>query len=634
MSTVNGFQVGSETLKYNYESLENYNTPEFSTTKTYAVGDYVMYQGKLYKCTTAVTTAGSWSSSNWALAVLSDDVSSINNAISELAIGKNIVGSKANVYYPVYIKPGTTFTMSTSDGSNLQTAIKLLMYNENKQQLSDYWTFRVDTSERTVTQTAALGTAYYMKWDVTPPVPLQVEIGSQKTVYEPYFGNTKYLYAFSEDESEKVNTLIPTVAELSETVERMDDLEYAQEKLYLDDLTYGRIEATGSITAATYIAYSPQMRTSGDTWYFDSSNFRLYFAYYENQADTTPVSMSSWITSSPFTVPTSRPYYKIMVSRLTNAGTLDIPVAQASTYRTQQIPSDLIDAGILAGTRLKTAYVSATTGDDANSGTTDAPYATIQKALNSGAAYIYVEEGTYAPISCSNRNYPIKIALWGNSGANKKIKITSNGEGTAYGVNANNCLSVTLSDIWVDNVPRHLFCAVNTKEISFIRCIASNNSTAAYMGYYIENTNAFFYDCIAHDIAHDGFNFHGFGNSYMQNCVAYDCNDDGVSHHDKCTGSIVGGEFYGCGKGGVASPTYGANINIYNVYSHNNNYGLFAEGLSDRTADIKARVSGCAFLNNTTADIKALYGEVVAWGNIYNTLLPNNNAYTELHSNI
>ena len=49
MSTVNGFQVGSETLKYNYESLDNYNTPNFSTSSstTYAVGDYVMYNGKI-----------------------------------------------------------------------------------------------------------------------------------------------------------------------------------------------------------------------------------------------------------------------------------------------------------------------------------------------------------------------------------------------------------------------------------------------------------------------------------------------------------------------------------------------------------------------------------------------------------
>ena len=32
----------------------------FSTSKTYAVGDYVVYNGKLWKCTTAVSTAGAW----------------------------------------------------------------------------------------------------------------------------------------------------------------------------------------------------------------------------------------------------------------------------------------------------------------------------------------------------------------------------------------------------------------------------------------------------------------------------------------------------------------------------------------------------------------------------------------------
>ena len=37
----------------------------FSTTSTYALGDYVMYSGKLYECTTAVTTAGTWNAGNW-----------------------------------------------------------------------------------------------------------------------------------------------------------------------------------------------------------------------------------------------------------------------------------------------------------------------------------------------------------------------------------------------------------------------------------------------------------------------------------------------------------------------------------------------------------------------------------------
>ena len=40
--------------------------PDFSSSSTYFVGDYVTYLGRLYKCTTAVTTAGSWTgSTNW-----------------------------------------------------------------------------------------------------------------------------------------------------------------------------------------------------------------------------------------------------------------------------------------------------------------------------------------------------------------------------------------------------------------------------------------------------------------------------------------------------------------------------------------------------------------------------------------
>lgn len=39
--------------------------PAFSTSSTYAVGDYVTHEGLLYKCATAVTTAGAWNAANW-----------------------------------------------------------------------------------------------------------------------------------------------------------------------------------------------------------------------------------------------------------------------------------------------------------------------------------------------------------------------------------------------------------------------------------------------------------------------------------------------------------------------------------------------------------------------------------------
>ena len=40
--------------------------PAFKTDKTYDIGDYVTYNGKLYRCTTAVTPAGEWTGdANW-----------------------------------------------------------------------------------------------------------------------------------------------------------------------------------------------------------------------------------------------------------------------------------------------------------------------------------------------------------------------------------------------------------------------------------------------------------------------------------------------------------------------------------------------------------------------------------------
>lgn len=41
------------------------NVDTFSTTKTYAVGEYVVYNLKLWKCSTAVTSAGAWNQANW-----------------------------------------------------------------------------------------------------------------------------------------------------------------------------------------------------------------------------------------------------------------------------------------------------------------------------------------------------------------------------------------------------------------------------------------------------------------------------------------------------------------------------------------------------------------------------------------
>ena len=68
-----GDPVDIEVLNANLDSQDNllHNAylqlaPVFSTTKTYAVDDVVLYDNKTWKCHTAVTAPGAWTgSTNW-----------------------------------------------------------------------------------------------------------------------------------------------------------------------------------------------------------------------------------------------------------------------------------------------------------------------------------------------------------------------------------------------------------------------------------------------------------------------------------------------------------------------------------------------------------------------------------------
>jgi hypothetical protein len=55
-------------------ALQEGIAPAFSASSTYAVGDYVTREGLLYKCTTAVTTAGAWNAANWSAVAVTDEM--------------------------------------------------------------------------------------------------------------------------------------------------------------------------------------------------------------------------------------------------------------------------------------------------------------------------------------------------------------------------------------------------------------------------------------------------------------------------------------------------------------------------------------------------------------------------------
>lgn len=272
---------------------------------------------------------------------------------------------------------------------------------------------------------------------------------------------------------------------------------------------------------------------------------------------------------------------------------------------------------------LDVVYVS-TTGSDSNPGTPEAPLATIQKGVTSGASLVRVKPGTYGKISIVKREKPITIEPWPDVSTATNVSeqmVTVTGSSGVI-VEIKQCADVTLRNILADadETSAKPFYIDNTTKLLMERCKACDSiGSGAQNGISLLNSNGILRECEAWNVEYDGFNFHGYGNTVLIDCVAHDCGDDGVSHHNQCTGTVIGGEFYGCGKGGVATPTHGATVDVLGVYSHDNTrYGLY---VASDTGIMPSRsmVSGCAFVDNGTADIYVANATVVGWNNRYGT---------------
>jgi len=65
---------GRVVLESNLRRLRDMLAAEYSSSATYSVGDYVIYQNELYRCSTAITTAETWTAAHWTKTSLSNEV--------------------------------------------------------------------------------------------------------------------------------------------------------------------------------------------------------------------------------------------------------------------------------------------------------------------------------------------------------------------------------------------------------------------------------------------------------------------------------------------------------------------------------------------------------------------------------
>lgn len=106
--------------------LEADLAPAYSTSATYAVGDYCIYQGQLYRCTTAITTAEAWTSGHWSAVALGDDTSDLRSALTSFE--DEVKGTGVNIdsldgFSTYNANMGSSGTWSSVGSSDYQYSI-------------------------------------------------------------------------------------------------------------------------------------------------------------------------------------------------------------------------------------------------------------------------------------------------------------------------------------------------------------------------------------------------------------------------------------------------------------------------------------------------------------------------------
>lgn len=66
---------------------------EYSSSKTYAVGDYCIYTNTIYKCKTAITTPEAFNSSKWDATSIANELMSTNRDLSNLVKSTIVSGT-------------------------------------------------------------------------------------------------------------------------------------------------------------------------------------------------------------------------------------------------------------------------------------------------------------------------------------------------------------------------------------------------------------------------------------------------------------------------------------------------------------------------------------------------------------
>jgi hypothetical protein len=88
-----------------YSSLWTTLAPAYSTSATYAVGQYVTNGGKMYRCISAISSGETWTAAHWSDVKIGDELSSLKSAITDITGNERIELQYINKYISLSSDP-------------------------------------------------------------------------------------------------------------------------------------------------------------------------------------------------------------------------------------------------------------------------------------------------------------------------------------------------------------------------------------------------------------------------------------------------------------------------------------------------------------------------------------------------
>ena len=174
----------------NVSTLRGNFAPAYSSSSTYSVGDYAMYNNQLYRCTTAISTAEAWTAGHWTAVALGDDVSDLKSDLKnfgEMVTGAYTVDSSVPTVRAAILNTGAWYVPTGGDQTlssivEIPVGAKEIYIHANDEQ--NTYCGILKTYPQSFSGNADFSTEY--------PSRIQINAGEERTLEVPSDG--KYLY--------------------------------------------------------------------------------------------------------------------------------------------------------------------------------------------------------------------------------------------------------------------------------------------------------------------------------------------------------------------------------------------------------------------------------------------------------